>query len=180
MVIGYYALLRANRTLQDAIDAPETDDEKTDSEATQHIGGDYGPIDEETPVSRVELMKANDIAVVGGPDGESVTQGISRFHAALSEMTLRQGIRDEISRYEAMAIALVEPKGPEAGNAFGGFPLSGSPLHYDRFFPTLYQRYEERFVYGAPLLTGITARFSWDPTSPVFEAPLDFNPRVAN
>jgi hypothetical protein len=39
------------------------------------------------------------------------------------------------------------------------------------FFQTLYLRYEERFVYGAPLLAdrGLTTRLEWDPESPVFK-----------
>jgi hypothetical protein len=106
-------------------------------------------------------------------------------------MTGRRGIRDEISRYEAMTIALIEPKGNAAGSVFTGFPPIKSPLHMSLFFQTLYQRYEERFVYGAPLLAdrGLTTRLEWDPGLPVFtrEATdakdwpqIDFNARLAN
>jgi hypothetical protein len=59
----------------------------------------------------------------------------------------RRGIRDEISRYEAMSIALVEPKGTNAGTVFPAFPPPESPLLLKDFFKTPYQRYEERFVY---------------------------------
>jgi hypothetical protein len=45
-------------------------------------------------------MKADDIAIL---DDGSVVEGIVRFHAGLCEMTSRRGLRDEISRYEAMA-----------------------------------------------------------------------------
>jgi hypothetical protein len=111
-------------------------------------------------------------------------------HAALREMTSRRGLRDEISRYEAMTMALIEPRGANAGGVIGGFPPIDSPLHLNDFFRTLYQRYEERFVYGAPLLAdrGVTPRLEWDPESPVFlreglEAKdwpqLDFSPRLA-
>ena len=49
-------------------------------------------------------------------------------------------------------MALIEPRGSNAGSNIDLFPPSDSPLHVSNFFPTLYQRYEERFVYGAPLL----------------------------
>ena len=115
--------------------------------------------------------------------------GIKRFHAALCEMTLRRGVRDEISRYEAMSLALIEPKGAQPGTVFPDFPPEGSPLRIEAFFKTLYQRYEERFVLGAPLLasSGITRRNFWDPNSPVFTRSefgaadwpqLDFIPRL--
>jgi hypothetical protein len=134
-----------------------------------------------------EKLKANDIATL--EDG-SVVEGIVRFHAALKEMTSRRGIRDEISWYEAMTMALIEPRGDNAGGVLPVFPPEESPLHMRDFFRTLYQRYEERFVYGAPLLEerGITPRLEWDPDSPVFARDslegkdwpeLDFSPRLA-
>jgi hypothetical protein len=97
-------------------------------------------------------------------------------------MTLRQGIRDEISRYEAMAIALVEPKGDAAGNAFQEFPPLDSALHHAKFFQTLYRRYEERFDYGAPLLAErrITTRFEWAPESSALNGmEFEYLPRTA-
>src|SRR6266536_3630725 len=132
-------------------------------------------------------MKANDIAIL--EDG-SVAEGIVCFHAALREMTARRGLRDEISRYEAMTMALIEPQVANAGSVLPIFPPKDCPLHLSDFFSTLYQRYEERFVYGAPLLAdrGVTTRLEWDLESPVFartvpEAkdwpPLDFDPRLA-
>ena len=181
MVIGYYALLRANRTVQDALEAPETDDEPADdNEAAEDTSLPEPMV--EPPTARAEIIKANDIAILPGPAGETATDSIIRFERALSEMSLRQGIRDEISRYEAMALALVEPKGDQAGSVYQGFPLQDSPMHHARFFQTLYQRYEERFVYGAPLLAerGITTRFEWAPESPALAGvEMDFVPRVA-
>jgi hypothetical protein len=55
-------------------------------------------------------------------------------------------------------MALIEPRGPNAGTVIDIFPSSDSPLHLSNFFQTLYQRYEERFVYGAPLLADSMAR----------------------
>jgi hypothetical protein len=49
-----------------------------------------------------------------------------------------------------MALALIEPKGEQPGAVFPNFPPENSPLRLERFFPTVYQRYEERFVYGGP------------------------------
>lgn len=177
MVIGYFAVLRANRTLEDALEAPQLD---ANDDAT---GGNATPPMPALPSSRqAAQIKANDIAIQDG----NVVEGIFRFHAALCEMTGRRGIRDEISRYEAMTLSLIEPKGETAGSAFSAFPLVSSPLHQENFFRTLYQRYEERFVYGAPLLAdrGTTTRLEWDPESPVFEQneaspTLDFVPRLS-
>jgi hypothetical protein len=185
MVIGYFAVIRANRTIEDVLEAPELDRDDT---AT-----DPGEGATETPAGQlstraVETIQANDIAIQR--DG-STADGIVRFHAALCEMTGRRGIRDEISRYEAMTIALIEPKGDQAGNVFPGFPPDDSALRLEPFFQTLYQRYEERFVYGAPLLAdrGLTTRLQWDPDSSVFTRAelgaaawpeLDFEPRLAD
>jgi hypothetical protein len=50
----------------------------------------------------------------------------------------------------------------------------------ERFFDTLYLRYEERFVYSAPDLKHITRRLEWSAASPALTEPrvdLDFEPR---
>lgn len=137
--------------------------------------------------SDLEKIKANDIAIL---DDGSTADGIIRFHNALSLMTMRRGVRNEISPYEAMALALVEPRGDQAGSTIASFPPDDSLLRVERFSSTLYARYDERFVYGAPALAdrGITPRLEWAPASPVF-APrmldaaswpvLDFEPRLA-
>lgn len=186
MVIGYFAILRANRTIEDALEAADLDEE--DSVTAADPAPEPDVLELPAFSGSVESIKENDIAVF--EDG-SIAEGIVRFHAALREMTSRRGLRDEISRYEAMAMALVEPRDPNSGSVLSSFPPSDSPLHLDNFFRTLYQRYEERFVYGAPLLKdrGITTRFEWDPKSPVFlrDSPdaqewplLDYNPRLAS
>jgi hypothetical protein len=186
MVIGYLALVRANRTIEDVHEAPdlaEEDDAAVEGEP-EEIAPDQIPTQPRPAL--VERIAANDIAVL--PSG-ATTEGIIRFHLALSEMTARRGIRDEISRYEAMSLALIEPRGAQPGAVFQGFPPEDSSLRLERFFQTLYQRYEERFVYGAPLLAdrGITSRLEWAPESPVFARTeigaaswpeLDFVPRI--
>ncbi len=176
MVLGYYALLRANRTVQDALEAPETNEQSADDTTVAE------PV-AEVSAATAELVKANDIAILGGPGGEYVADGIIQFERALGQMTMRRGIRDELSRYEAMAIALVEPKGASAGRVFQGFPLPDSPMQHMKFFQTLYERYEERFVYGAPILAarGVTTRLEWAPESPALhDVGSDFVPRVAS
>ena len=172
MVIGYFAVLRANRTLKDAAEAADLDEDDDASESEDMDAAAEGAsaaeiVGDIDPSSTSKASAANDIAI---DDHGQVSDGIVRFHAALREMTGRRGIRDEISRYEAMTIVMVEPKGNHPGSVFAGFPEAESPLQLSLFFKTLYQRYEERFVYGAPLLAdrGITTRFAWDPESPVF------------
>ncbi|MCK1336668.1 hypothetical protein IVB38_11665 [Bradyrhizobium sp. 38] len=185
MVVGYFSILRANRTIEDALAAPDLDVEDTPTEVEVESDSELEPT-ELTP-KKVETLKANDIAIL--EDG-SIVEGIVRFHAALREMTSRRGLRDEISRYEAMTMALIEPRGDQAGDVVNSFPPDESPLHLSQFFATLYRRYEERFVLGAPLLSdrGITKRLDWDPDSPVFSRPmpeakgwpeLDFEARLA-
>jgi hypothetical protein len=165
MVIGYFALVRANRTIQDVLEAPDLDHaediEDADTETKPETSLDLTEKD-----ALPERIAANDIAIL--PNG-ATAEGIVRFHKALSEMTGRRGLRDEISRYEAMSLALVEPKGELAGSVVPDFPPEDSLLRLDKFFPTLYQRYEERFVYGAPLLADRGMRI---PTmSPGWRAP---------
>jgi hypothetical protein len=177
MVIGFFVLLRANRTLQDALEAPDID---SDDELA--VDGEKAAI-EEVPTARGERIAANDIAI--RPSGEPVEE-IQRFHAALSELTGRRGIRDEISRYEAISLTLVEPRGEQAGTTFAEFPPAGSALHSQHFFDVMYQQYDERFVFGAPSLASRTRRRTWLPESPVFRPregewaalpSLDYSPR---
>ena len=172
MVIGYFALLRANRTEEDA---KETDNSQADADEENYEGdGTAEDVNAMAPslveaspsavvppgdLKEIDDIKANDIAI--RQDGEPA-YGIIRFHDALREMTLRRGLRDEISRYEAMTMVLVEPK-RDPGSIASVFPDPDSPLHMDRFFETLYRRYYERFVYGASLLAkrGITPQIEW-------------------
>ena len=196
MVVGYFAVLRANRTLTDAKEAPELPtaddaaaetpesaeeaslfDEDDEAAADAEGGGDS-----EDGAEDAEKGSKNDLAF---DDNGNVVEGIVRFHQALSEMTGRRGIRDEISRYEAMTTVMIEPRGEGAGTAFPDFPATSSKLHLSAFFKTLYDRYGERFVYGAPLLSKHTARYFWDPASPalksagsILKAPLDYEIRT--
>ena len=80
LVLGYLFVLRANRAI---------------------LEEDEGSVDGRRRMSR---LTRNDIAMdLSGQPVES----IARFHAALCALTERQGIRDDVSRYEAVSMGLV-------------------------------------------------------------------------
>ena len=109
-------------------------------------------------------------------------EGVVRFHQALSAMTGRHGVRNDASRYEAIAMALVEASPTSPGELTPDFPPGDSTIHFDQFFRTMYRRYDERYVVSAPLLAKRTRRVEWAPDSPAFEAPpfraLDYDLRT--
>jgi hypothetical protein len=161
MVFGYLFVIRANRAAEVVAEL-----------ATE----------ERVPA---RTLAANDIAMQRG--GEPV-EAILRFHAALRELTGRRGIRNDGSRYEAVALALIETIGAAAGEVLAGFPPPDSPLQLEQFFQTLYLRYEERYLYGAPELKAVTQRLAWSPASPIFSdaeseasgyPALNYAPRLA-
>lgn len=146
MVFGYMFVVRANRLV--AVLASEAQPDAAPPE---------------------RQLAANDIAVQAG--GEPV-ESIFRFHSALRELTGRRGIRNDVSRYEAVTLAMIEPTGDGAGEVLVDFPPSDSPLRIERFFETMYLRYEERFLFGAPDLKSLTKRLDWAPNSPAFSSEL--------
>jgi len=164
MVFGYMFVIRANRHAESVATAlPALN----------------------APPSR--QLAANDIAVTAG--GETVEM-IIRFHSALRELTGRRGIRDDVSRYEAVSLGMVEAVGNDAGEVLSSFPPIDSPLRIEQFFETLYLRYEERFLFGAPDLKSVTKRFEWSSASPALDCThepdrpspfpeLDYEVRVA-
>ena len=109
---------------------------------------------------------ANDVAI--NEDDEPV-ESLVRFHAALSEMTGRLGVRNDASRYEAVGLGLVDTRPGLEGRLLDDFPPPGSPVRLDQFFNTLYRRYDERFVVGAPALAAHTRRRVWDSESAIFQ-----------
>lgn len=119
--------------------------------------------------------------VVLDRDGRPV-EGVRRFHQALGAMTGRLGLRNDASRYEAIAMSLVEVSPDRVGEITPDFPPGDSPVHLDRFFATMYERYDERYVVSAPSLARRTRRLEWAPDSPAFEAPpfraLDYGSRT--
>ncbi|KAA1012625.1 hypothetical protein FVF58_12160 [Paraburkholderia panacisoli] len=142
MVFGYMFVIRANRVVA-------------------ALAEELAP-DEATPARQ---LLANDIAV---QEGGAPVESIFRFHSALRELTGRRGIRNDVSRYEAVTLAMIEVSGERAGDVLTDFPPHDSPLRLEQFFQTLYLRYEERYLFGAPDLKSITRRLEWAPESPVF------------
>jgi hypothetical protein len=133
----------------------------------------------------LRAVAQNDVAL--RRDGEPV-EAIVRYHNALRELTGRRGIREDVSRYEAVSLALIEPSGKSAGRVLGGYPTTDSPLRLEDFFETLYLRYDERYVFSAPDLKSVTRRREWSADSPVFDpnlaqtfpvGKLDYQPRIA-
>ncbi|MDX0290296.1 hypothetical protein GOL45_30300 [Sinorhizobium medicae] len=149
MVFGYLFVIRANRLIEEAAaQAAESED-----------------------ASAGRQLKANDIAMAVG--GEPV-ESIIRFHSALRELTGRRGIRDDVSRYEAVSLAMVEMADADLGKLLPTYPAEDSPLRLEQFFQTLYLRYDERFVYSAPDLKSVTQRLEWAPESPALQPGLEF------
>ena len=160
LVLGYLVMLRANRMAEAALNdaADFTADIPDSAEGTK-------------------TLVANDIAMTEG--GEPVAL-IVRFHNALRELVGRRGIRDDVSRYEAIGFGLVEMLGETRGGLLASYPPNDSPLRIGGFFDTLYARYDERFVVSAPDLLKVTRRLEWDPASPGLAVPgLDYSSRVA-
>jgi hypothetical protein len=62
----------------------------------------------------------------------------------------------------------VQSTGADAGVVLTGYPLPGSPLRIEQFFPRLYHHYDERYIYAAPGLLRVTQRLKWSPGSPAF------------
>lgn len=143
MVFGYLFVIRANRLVEEA--AAMT-------------------AEEDAPPAK--QLKANDIAMAVG--GEPV-ESIIRFHSALRELTGRRGIRNDVSRYEAVSLVLVEMVDADLGALLPTYPAEDSPLRLEQFFETLYLRYDERFVYAAPDLKSVTQRLEWAPDSPALQ-----------
>lgn len=146
MVIGYMFVIRANRAIEEVM--PEL-------------------LPEGAPPA--QKLGANDIAIREG--GEPV-ETIFRFHSALRELTGRRGIRDDVSRYEAITLAMIDPHGDGVGKLSPDFPPSDSALRMEQFFQTLYLRYDERYVFGAPDLKHVTRRLEWSYNSSVHSSLL--------
>lgn len=160
LVLGYLVLLRANRLIEAVLhDAAEA------AEAVEEAG------------EGATTLAANDIAMTEG--GEPVA-AIVRFHNALRELVGRRGIRNDVSRYEAIGFGLVEMHGDTRSALLDSYPPDDSPLELSRFFDTLYARYDERFVVTAPDLARITRRLEWDAASPGLRVPdLDYSARLS-
>ena len=125
----------------------------------------------------------NDVAIT--MDGQAVP-GIKRYAEVLTALHGRRLVRDEFSRYETVALALIDPTTSASGHLLRSFPLEESPLRTDRFFSTLLNIYDIRFPYVAPSITTLRRRI-WRADSPAlkalgnekqWETRLGYRPRV--
>ena len=138
--------------------------------------------------SNSKLARA-DVAIL--ENGHPV-DGIIRYHEAFRQLEGRTDLRDTISKYEAVSLSLLETSGPNIGERLDTYPPSDSPLRAERFFETIYRRYDERFVFAAPkfVTRNLTPRIAWDAMSPLFgknlvleceEIPeIDYEPRFSS
>ena len=134
-------------------------------------------------------LEDNDVAIL--EDGRPV-DGIVRYHEAFKQLEGRTDLRDTISRYEAVSLALLETSDAHAGKQLESFPPEDSPLRFERFFKTIYQKYDDRFVFAAPIFAtrNVTPRVQWDAESPLFGRELelsdekvpemDYQPRISS
>jgi hypothetical protein len=97
------------------------------------------------------------------------------------ELTGRKGVRNDFTRYEVVALALVSPAGDAIGEVLTSFPLGESRLLFAEFFEAMYRVYDHRFVFAAPDLKHITARCVWHSESPAIAVAREFGfePRVS-
>ena len=81
-------------------------------------------------------------------------------------------------------MAMIEASARRGGELIEGFPDSDSPIHFERFFDTLYRRYDERYVVSAPQLARRTRRLEWSVDSPALDATvfgdLDYRVRTGD
>lgn len=159
LALGYLVLLRANRLMDVDVDQA--------AEIVEDIEG-------ATDASKT--LAANDIAMA---ESNEPVASIVRFHNALRELVGRRGIRNDVSRYEAIGFGLVEMHGDSRSSLVEGFPPDGSLLNLSGFFDILYARYDERFVVSAPDLASVTRRHVWASDSPALTLDnLDYPARI--
>ena len=93
-------------------------------------------------------------------------------------LTGRSGIRNDLTRYESLALALIQPRPPTISAAW---PPGESPLRFEQLFDQMYREYDQRYVFAAPTLASRTARLVWRADSPALAEGmgLEYTPRVA-
>lgn len=150
LVFGYLFLVRANRMIEIAAED----------------AADVASNDALAAAATSTTMAHNDVVLQ--QDGSPV-ESLLRFDYALRGMTGRSSIRNDVSRYEAVALGLIDTADTTTpGRILPDFPPADSPIRLERFFATLYARYDERFVFAAPVLAKVTRRLLWSRHSPVF------------
>jgi len=103
-------------------------------------------------------LAANDISVDATG---TVVPAVQRYHDVLLGLAGRRLVRDDYTRYEAVALAMVESSGASKGAVLPGFPSADSPLLLTHFFTTLYATYDLRFPYDCqPAAPGVGCRLA--------------------
>ena len=82
-------------------------------------------------------------------------------------MAGRRFIRNDFTRYESVALVMVESDPKEPGPVCDAFPPTDSPLRLDSFFARLYEIYDLRFPFRAAHLPR-ARRVTWSEKSPLF------------
>lgn len=111
--------------------------------------------DDHIPPNDVVVLKTGQVA-----------EPIRRYCEVMSRLAGRNDIRDVTTKYEAVSICLVDPRDKSVGEIIRDFSPAEGLLDVDNFFERLYQQYDQRFVYAAPLLANKTRRLEWDAKSP--------------
>ena len=123
LVYGFLHVIRANRA------GPRPDD------AAHFLRSD--------PDGNVQ---ANDVALRDGQPVDSLT----RYHDVMAQLTGRHGVRNDVTRYESVALALVDPSAGDGAEVLREWPSADSPLRLEGFFDMLYREYDLRYVFAAP------------------------------
>ena len=120
------------------------------------------------------MIDTHDVAV--RPD-DSAVEPIKRYHDSLLGLAGRRGIRNDITRYESVALALVRPEPP---SVMEEWPPAEGPLRCEQAFDRLYREYDQRYVFAAPKLASRTARVVWREDSPALQelTGLDYRARI--
>jgi hypothetical protein len=130
------------------------------------------------PDPKTGLVKAADTALRANGD---VTGFIQTYHNAMARLSDRKDLRDDLSRYEAVAILLISGEDVLPGSVVTSYPPTDSVLSFSNFFPAIYRQYDMRYVYGAPNLRTVTRRHFWHPESPALALPAvaECSPRIS-
>jgi hypothetical protein len=197
LVYGYLVAIRANRrsNLGDpVVKLPASDDADASDEGGGELTSPSQVPEESEPTTEAALAAGGELvnSIESGDintadlairEGGEPAAMIARFHQAMRELTGRRGIRNDASRYEAIAIVLADPAAGASGELLTAFPSTESPLRFERFFAQIYTLYDERYVYGAPDLKTVTRRLEWSQQSPALRdelaSALDYQPRLA-
>jgi hypothetical protein len=134
----------------------------------------------------LHVLRANREGGFGPPDTAVLASGepsesVARFHDVMARLSGRQDIRNETTRYEAIALALISGDKDSTGSIYSPYPHEQSPLLFKDFFERIYRQYDMRFVYAAPALSSVTKRVEWAQDSPALldGRANDYIPRTA-